>query len=315
MDLLILSAINGLIYGMLLFMLSSGLTLIFGIMGVLNFAHASLYMLGAYFAFQIAQFTDFWVGLIVAPLLVGLAGAGIERYLLRRLHKYGHIPELLLTFGLFYLIEELVKLVWGQPAVPYRVPALLHFTLFRLFNSSFEAYKLFMFGMAVLVFVALFLLLKRTRVGLIVQAAIGHPEMVTALGHNVPLVFMGVFGVGSALAGLAGAIMGNFYVTEPSMAYHVGLIIFVIIVVGGLGSVTGAFVASIIIGMLDTVAVAIEFSLSDLLALMHVHVGAGSPLYDFVNIKVSDTSGMLPFLLMVVLLIFRPTGLMGQREV
>jgi branched-chain amino acid transport system permease protein len=315
MDLLILSAINGLIYGMLLFMLSSGLTLVFGVMGVLNFAHASLYMLGAYFAYQIAQFTDFWVGVIVAPVLVGLMGAGIERYLLRRLHKYGHIPELLLTFGLFYLIEEIVKLVWGQPAVPYRVPAVLHFTLFRIFDSSFEAYKLFMFAVAVLVFVALFLMLKRTRVGLIVQASIGHPEMVMALGHNVPLVFMGVFGVGAALAGLAGSIMGNFYVTEPSMAYHVGLIIFVIIVVGGLGSVTGAFVASIIIGLMDTIAVALEYSLGDLLSLVHVQVGVSSPFYDFVNIKISDTSGVLPFLLMVVLLIFRPTGLMGQREV
>ncbi|HKI96990.1 MAG TPA: branched-chain amino acid ABC transporter permease [bacterium] len=315
MELFVLSAINGLIYGMLLFMLSSGLTLIFGIMGVLNFAHASLYMLGAYFAFQIAQFTNFWVGLFVAPVLVGLVGAAIERYLLRRLHKYGHIPELLLTFGLFFLIEEVVKLVWGQPAVPYRVPALLHFTLFRLYNSSFAAYKLFMFVVAVLVFVALFLMLKRTRVGLIVQASIGHPEMVTALGHNVPLVFMGVFGVGAALAGLAGTIMGNFYVTEPSMAYHVGLIIFVIIVVGGLGSVTGAFIASIIIGLMDTLAVAFEYSLSDLLNVFHTQVSMSSPLYDFVHIKISDTAGVLPFLLMLVLLIFRPTGLMGQREV
>lgn len=314
MELFILSTINGLIYGMLLFMLSSGLTLIFGVMGVLNFAHASLYMLGAYFAFQIAQVTNFWVGLIVAPVLVAVLGAGIERYLLRRLHKYGHIPELLLTFGLFYLIEELVKLIWGQPAVPYHVPPVLHFVLFHVFNSTFEAYKLFMFAVAILVFVALFLLLTRTRVGMIVQASIGHPDMVTALGHNVPLVFMGVFGVGAGLAGLAGAVMGNFYVTEPSMSYHVGLIIFVVIVVGGLGSVTGAFIASLVIGLLDTYAIAIGYSLSDLLHLFHINVSMTSPFYDLVHIQVSDTAGVLPYLLMVLLLIFRPTGLMGQRE-
>lgn len=315
MELFVLSAINGLIYGMLLFMLSSGLTLIFGIMGVLNFAHASLYMLGAYFAFQISQFVGFWVAIIVAPLLVGLTGAAIERYLLRRLHQFGHIPELLLTFGLFFLVEEVVKLVWGNPAVPYQVPDVLDFTLFRIYNSDFAAYKLFMFGVALLMFVALFLMLTRTRLGLIVQASISHPDMVGALGHNVPLVFMGVFGVGAALAGLAGTIMGNFYVTDPSMAFHVGTIIFVIVVLGGLGSVTGAFIASIIIGLLDTFAVAIEYSLNDLLAVFGSSLEYGSPFYDFVTIKVSDTAGVLPFLLMLVLLIIRPTGLLGQREV
>lgn len=315
MELVVLSLINGLIYGMLLFMLSSGLTLIFGIMGVLNFAHASLYMLGAYFGYQIGQWSNFWVGLFVAPVLVGALGALIERYMLRRLHRFGHIPELLLTFGLFFLIEEIVKLIWGNPAVQYKVPPSLDFALFQVYETSYSAYRLFMFVVAVLMFVVLFLLLTRTRVGLIVQASTTHPEAVSALGHNVPGVFMAVFGIGAGMAGLAGVIMGNFYVTDPTMAYFVGTVIFVIVVVGGLGSVVGAFIASILIGLLDTFAVAIEVSFLDVLAWFDITVARTSFLYQFVSIKISDTAGVLPFLLMLILLVFRPTGLLGQREV
>ena len=138
--------------------------------------------------------------------------------------------------------------------------------------------------------------------------------MVGALGHNVPLVFMGVFGVGSALAGLAGVIMGNAYLTEPGMAFYVGPIIFVIVVVGGLGSVTGAFIASLLIGLIDTFAVALEYSLADLLALAGLSVSASSAFAEALSIKISDTAGVLPFLLMLVVLIVRPTGLLGQRD-
>lgn len=315
MELIIFSLLNGLLYGMLLFMLSSGLTLIFGMMGVLNFAHASLYMIGAYLGYQFSLMFNFWVGLFLAPVVVGLLGVAIERYMLRRVHRYGHIPELLLTFGLVFMIEEIVKLIWGKSAVPYKVPEALDFTLFQLFNTTYPAYRMFMLGVAVVIFVMLYLMLAKTRVGLIVQAAITHPDMVSTLGHNVPRVFMLVFGVGSGLAGLAGVIMGNAYLTEPGMDFYVGPIIFVIVVVGGLGSVTGAFIASILIGMMDTFAVALEYSAADLLNEIGIHVSATSAFYELANIKISDTAGVLPFLLMLIVLVVKPTGLMGQREI
>ncbi|MCA3232090.1 MAG: branched-chain amino acid ABC transporter permease, partial [Cupriavidus sp.] len=222
MEFFIISLLNGVSYGLLLFMLSSGLTLIFSMMGVLNFAHASFYMLGAYFAYTIATKVGFWPALILAPLLVAGAGALVERFGLRTVHKYGHVAELLFTFGLAYLIEEGVKLVWGLAAVPYRIPAELDGPLFTVFTSSFPKYRAFMMLVSLGMLVAIYLVLTRTRIGLVIQAALTHPDMVEALGHNVPRVFMMVFGGGAALAGLAGVIGGNAFVTEPSMAAAVG---------------------------------------------------------------------------------------------
>src|SRR2546429_6710655 len=205
-QLIFFSILNGLVYGMLLFMLSSGLTLIFGMMGVLNFAHASFYMLGAYFAFTLGLHIGFWPAIVIAPVLVGLLGALVERQGLRRVHGFGHIAELIFTFGVAILIEEVVQLVWGRPAKSYQVPALLDFPLFRVMSSSFPAYKAFMLVVAVAIFAFIFVILTRTRAGLIIQASLTHPQMVAMLGHNVPRVFMIVFGIGSALAGPAGGV-------------------------------------------------------------------------------------------------------------
>ena len=182
MEFFLISLLNGLSYGLLLFMLSSGLTLIFSMMGVLNFAHASFYMLGAYFAFQISSKIGFWPALLIAPLLVGVVGALVERYMLRRVHKFGHVPELLLTFGLAYLIEEFVHLIWGRSAVDYKIPAQLDHPLFTLYTTTFPAYRGFMMLVAVLMLLAIWLLLKRTRIGLVIQASLTHPDTVEALG-------------------------------------------------------------------------------------------------------------------------------------
>ena len=238
-----ISLLNGVSYGLLLFMLSSGLTLIFSMMGVLNFAHTSFYMLGAYFAYTISGVVGFWPALVLAPLCVGVLGAAFERYSLRRVHKFGHVPELLVTFGLSYLILELVQLVWGRSTVPYGLPEQLQGPLFTLYGTQFPKSRSFIMLVAVLMLLAVWLLLTRTRIGLVIQAALKHPHMAEALGHNVPRVFMLVFGGGCALAGLAGVIGGNTYVTEPAMAASVGSIIFVVVVVGGMGSLTGAFLA------------------------------------------------------------------------
>src|SRR5215210_3510815 len=245
MEFFTISLLNGISYGLLLFMLSSGLTLIFSMMGVLNFAHASFYMLGAYFAYSATRLVGFFPALFLAPLLVGLAGAAFEKYALRRVHKFGHVPELLITFGLSFIILEMVQLIWGTSSADYRVPAALDGPLFTLFGTQFPMYRAFMMFVAVLMLIAIWLLLTRTRIGLVIQAALTHPETVEALGHNVPRVFMLVFGGGAALAALAGVIGGNTYVTEPAMAGAVGSVIFVVVVVRGMGSLAGAFVASL----------------------------------------------------------------------
>ena len=299
---------------MLLFLLASGLTLIFSMMGVLNFAHASFYMLGAYFGFQISRYVGYWPGLILAPLIVGVLGALVERYGLRVVHKHGHVAELLFTFGLAFMIEEIVQMVWGKVPVDYRVPPLLAFSAFTLFDTTYPAFRMFMLAMSVATFIGLLLLLTRTRVGLIIRAALSHPHMVGSLGHNVPLVFMLVFGAGCGLAALAGVIAGPALITQPAMAASLGPILFVVVVVGGLGSLPGAFVASLLIGLIQTFAVALNVSLADVLAHLGVTVTRASFGGDLWMATVAQVAPIIPYLLLVLVLIFRPHGLMGNRE-
>jgi branched-chain amino acid transport system permease protein len=314
MEFFTISLLNGISYGLLLFMLSSGLTLIFSMMGVLNFAHASFYMLGAYFAFTVTSFVGFWPALLIAPLLVGVIGAGFEKYCLRRVHKFGHVPELLITFGLSYVVLELVQLVWGRGSLDYRIPASLEGPLFTIYGTQFPMYRGFMMAVALVMLVSLWLLLTRTRIGLVIQAALTHPETAEALGHNVPRVFMLVFGGGAALAGLAGVIGGNAFVTEPSMAISVGAVIFVVVVVGGMGSLPGAFLASLIIGVVQTFAVGIDVSLMGSLNAMGASISSATFGYPLLKLKISQVAPILPFLFLVLILIFRPRGLMGTRE-
>jgi len=310
----LISLLNGVSYGLLLFMLSSGLTLIFSMMGVLNFAHTSFYMLGAYFAYTLSGVLGFWPALFIAPLLVGVLGAAFERYSLRRVHKFGHVPELLVTFGLSYLILEVVQLVWGRSTVPYGLPEALQGPLFTLYGTQFPKSRSFIMLVALLMLLAVWLLLTRTRIGLVIQAALKHPEMVEALGHNVPRVFMLVFGGGAALAGLAGVIGGNTYVTEPAMAASVGSIIFVVVVVGGMGSLAGAFLASLLIGVVQTFAVALDQSMASGLRALGMAVTEQTFGYPLLKLTISQVAPILPYLFLVLILIFRPKGLLGTRE-
>jgi branched-chain amino acid transport system permease protein len=317
MELVLVNLIDGLVTGLLLFMLSAGLTLIFSMMGVLNFAHASFYMLGAYFAYQISLALGFWMGLLLAPLLVGVAGAGIERYGLRRVHQYGHVPELIFTFGLALLIEEVVQFFWGVNQMPYDVPEVLKFTAFSIAGNSIPAYKIFMIFVSVAIFLVLLYVLTRTRVGMIIQAALSYPRTVEALGHNVPLVFMGVFGVGTALAGVAGVIAGPVLGTFPGMAFLLGSIVFVTIVIGGLGSLWGALVASLLIGWMTTFAASYNVAFADILTA----IGFTQPVdmdesmwRDLWSLTLPQIGPILPYLLMVLILVFRPYGLFGKRD-
>jgi len=343
MEFFIISMLNGLSYGLLLFMLSSGLTLIFSMMGVLNFAHAAFYMLGAYVGYSVARFVGFWPALVIAPLVVGALGALFERLCLRKVHKFGHVPELLITFGLSYVIVELVQLIWGRTALAFKPPEILQGPAFTLINHSlnglslhlgavplelcsaadaairvvcspFPATRGFMMLVALVMLVVVWLLLTRTRVGLVIQAALTHPGTVEALGHNVPRVFMLVFGAGSALAGLAGVIGGSTFLTEPAMAAAVGSVIFVVVVVGGMGSLSGAFVASILIGVIQTFAVAFDYSVATLAQQMGLQLGDAARNNTLTKLTLSQVAPILPYLFLVLILIFRPKGLLGKRE-
>jgi branched-chain amino acid transport system permease protein len=317
MELILVNLIDGLVTGLLLFMLSAGLTLIFSMMGVLNFAHASFYMLGAYFAYQISIALGFWMGLLIAPIIVGVLGAGVERYGLRRVHQYGHVPELIFTFGLALLIEELVQFIWGKNQMPYNVPDVLNFTAFSIAGNSIPAFKIFMIFISIAIFIGLLYILTRTRVGMIIQAALSYPRTVEALGHNVPLIFMGGVGVGTALAGVAGVIAGPVLGTFPGMAFVLGSIVFVTIVIGGLGSLWGALVASLLIGWITTFAKSYNLAMSDVLNA----IGIATPetlsehwLRDLWTVTSPQIADILPYILMVLILIFRPAGLFGKRH-
>lgn len=343
MEFFTVSLLNGLSYGLLLFMLSSGLTLIFSMMGVLNFAHASFYMVGAYVASSLIKVVGFWPALVIAPIVVGLLGALFERHALRKVHKFGHVPELLITFGLSYVILEVVQLVWGRTSVEFLPPEVLRGPVFTLVHSSadglgivagaapaalcqaadaavrvacspFPATRGFMMVVALAMLLALWLLLTRTRIGLVIQSALTHPEMVEALGHNVPRVFMLVFGAGAALAGLAGVIGGSTFVTEPAMAATVGSVIFVVVVVGGMGSLAGAFVASLLIGIIQTFAVALDHSLATALSALGVALSPGLAGNTLMKLTLAQAAPILPYLFLVLILIFRPKGLLGTRE-
>jgi len=312
MDQLVVSLLNGIIYGLLLFMVSAGLTLIFGMMGVLNFAHASFYMLGAYFAYTLQGAVGFWAAIALSAMLVGVVGVVVERFFLRKVHQHGHAHELLVTFGLSFIIAELIKLFFGNFPVDYRVPASLDIPAFSLGGSQYPAYRLLMGGVALAMFAVLYLLLTRTRVGIVVRSAIYRPGMAEALGHNVPVVFMGVFGIGAALAGLAGAVAGAFYTTNPNMALELGVMVFVVVVVGGLGSLGGAMLASLLIGVITSVAVGVDLSMADLLSPF----GAGGwaqSIGGLLTLKVSSLSATIPFALMLMILLVRPSGLMGEK--
>ena len=343
MEFFVISMLNGLSYGLLLFMLSSGLTLIFSMMGVLNFAHASFYMLGAYFGYTLSGALGFWLALFLAPVLTGAAGALFESQVLRRVHKMGHVSELLVTFGLSYVVLEVVQLVWGRVAVDFTPPAVLQGPLFTLINHSvqglslvtgsageactsayaavrivcspFPATRGFIMLTAIGMVLSLWWVLTRTRAGLIIQAALTHPETVETLGHNVPRIFMLVFAMGTGLAGLAGVIGGFTFITEPAMAATVGSVIFVVVVVGGMGSLSGAFLASLLIGVIQTFAVAVDYSILQLLTDLGVKLSANAQNNTMLQLSVSQAAPVLPYLFLVLILIFRPRGLLGKRDV
>lgn len=277
--------LHGVVYGMLLFLVSSGLTLVFGMMGILNIAHAAFFMLGAYLAYTTVAVTgSFWLSLLVAPIVVGLLGALVERWLLRRTHAFGHAYELLLTFGLFFMIGEAVRWIWGNYTLQVPAPAVLGGSV-PFMGSQYPLYRLFILGVSGLLCAVMGATLLRTRVGIIIRSAVSDGEMVSALGINTPLVALGVFATGSALAAVAGVIAAPFLQADPAMGAAILTDAFVVIVIGGFGSLLGALLASLMIGELQSFGV----------------------------LWFPQIALVFQFLLMAGVLILRPQGLFGEK--
>jgi len=284
-DTFVIQFLHGLAYGMLLFLVASGLTLVFGMMNVLNIAHASFYMLGAYFSYQMLKMVgNFWVGLIVCPILVGFLGILMERFLLRRVHAGGHVQEFVITFGILFVINESVKWIWGTEPLPVPIPPALSGSV-MIVGSVYPAYRLFILFFSLGVLALMAYILMKTRLGITVRAAVSDRDMVSALGTNTPYVFMLVMGIGSWLAGLAGVIAGPFISTYPGMALEILVDCFVVTVTGGLGSLLGAVVASFLIGQLSSFGI----------------------------LFIPRFAIVFAFLLMTVVLIIKPTGLFGEK--
>jgi branched-chain amino acid transport system permease protein len=312
---IVLSLINSLSFGLLLFLLSAGLVLVLSMLGFLNIAHTSFYMFGAYVAYTCTQYLGFWVALLLAPIAIGFIALLLEKCLLSRLSDKGVISEILVTFGIAYIVSDLVQLVWGRNALILSAPKILNTVAFTAFGMTFPAYKLFMMLAAATVLLGLYIALHKTRLGLMVQACLTQPDMLQALGHNVPHIFTGVFAGGAALAAFAGVVAAPAWVLDPAMATTIGSIVFVVVVVGGMGSLGGAFVAALLIACLQTFAVGLDFSCLSILRLMGFEVGVAdlnSSLYSLLSLKLSQFSPILPYVLLVLILVFRPHGLLGR---
>ena len=278
--------LHGLAYGMILFLIASGLNVIFGMMGVLNLAHASFFMLSAYLGYQVVALTgSFWLALLLAPLGSALVGVAMERFLLRRVHAFGHMGELILTVGVGSIVLAAVKSIWGTESLQLKMPAILSGRV-EVGGLEYPVYRLFIIGLALVILAVMTLLLFRTRLGKIVRAAVSDAGMVNALGINIPLVFMLVFGVGVWMAGVAGVAIAPILTVFPGLADQVGMDAFIVVVTGGFGSLAGAFIVSLIFGLLSSYGV--QF--------------------------MSELAPVLIVAFMAIVLAIRPHGLLGARD-
>jgi len=275
---------NGLVYGALLIVMCSGLALIYGLRRVVNFAHGALYMLGAYIGYTVATQTNFWVALVAAPAVMALFGALLDRFGFRLLQDRDPLSVVLVTFGLLLVIEDFVQTVWGKGNLSIQAPAVLNFSV-DLLGTPVPAYRIAVVLVGAAVAVGLSLWLRFSSVGLFVRAASTDPTTTAMQGVNTDLLSAGVVGLGTALAGLAGVVAAPFLSLSPSMSSDVLIDSFVVVVIGGLGSLAGAFVAAIVLGLIQT-------------------VGA---------VYVPDLAAVLPFALMVAILLWKPAGLAGSR--
>lgn len=281
----LIQLLNSVQYGLLLFMLAAGLTLIFGIMGVVNLAHGSFYMLGAYLAWWLAARTGSLVlAIVLGTVLSVLFGLVLERVLFRQFYRRGHLDQVLLTFGLIYIFEELRSIAWGDDVHGVPVPQVLSASIPLTDNLSYPVYRLFMSGLCVLLALGLYLLISKTRLGMKIRAGAFNHEMTEALGVNVKLIHTVVFALGVGLASIAGMIAAPVSSVYPNMGSQVLIMCFVVVVIGGIGSVRGALIAALLVGLVDT----------------------------FGKVLLPQVAGMLVYMLMAAVLLWKPEGLFRQ---
>jgi branched-chain amino acid transport system permease protein len=299
MLLFIEQCLNGLQFGLLLFLLAAGLTLIFGIMDLVNLAHGSLYMIGAYFAATFVALTGSFVGgavlALAATLLVGMA---VEVIAMRRLYGRDHLDHVLGTFGLILFFNELVRLVWGPAGLSISLPPWLLTAVQILPGVYYPTYRISIIVVALVVALLLYVLVMRTRLGMLIRAGASNREMVGALGINIKLLYTLVFGLGAALAGLAGLMQAPILTVQIGMGENILILAFVVIIIGGIGSIRGAFIAAVLVGLIDTLGRAF---LVDLLrmGLSQTAASTAGP----------ALSSMLIYLMMAIVLVLRPEGL------
>lgn len=287
----------------MLFLMASGMTLVFGIMDLINLAHGSLFMVGAYLCATVFQQTgSFLLGLLAALVGTGIVGIVVEVIALRTLYRRDHLDQVLATFGLILFFNELIKIAWGPRALFLDVPAVLSGTIEIIPGAPYPAFRLAIIAVGIVIAIFLYLLITRTRLGMLIRASSTNREMVGALGVNVKLLYTLVFGLGALLAGLAGAMAGPLIAVEVGMGEDILILTFVVIVIGGIGSIRGALVGAILVGLIDTLGRAFLPTLFKLFMEPATADGVGASL-----------ASMAIYILMALVLALKPRGLLSPH--
>ena len=281
----LIQVLNGIQYGLLLFLVASGLTLIFGIMGIINLAHGSFYMIGAYLAFSLTRpMGNFWLALAAGVVIAALLGIALEWLVIRFLYERDHLYQVLLTYGLILIFEECRSLIWGDDVHGVQVPAALAYSIPLTDTLSYQTYRLAMSGFCLAIAFGMYWLIQKTRLGMMIRAGSFNRDMAQSLGINIGLLYRLVFALGLALAAFAGMLAAPVSSVFPGMGNQVLIVSFVVVVIGGIGSVKGALAAALAIGLADT----------------------------FGKVLMPQIAGMVVYLLMAAVLLWRPTGLFGK---
>ena len=292
----LIQAMNGIQYGLLLFLVASGLTLIFGIMGVINIAHGSFYMIGAYLAWSLMGWVgSFWIGLIVGVTVALLLGLVLEWLFIRFLYDRDHLQQVLVTYGLILIFSELRSMIWGDDVHSVPIPELLNGSIQLTENLAYPIYRLWLSGVCIVIAILMFLGIQHTRLGMMIRAGESDREMTKSLGINIGLVYRFIFALGVSLAAFSGMISAPISSVFPGMGSQVLIVSFVVVVIGGLGSIKGAMIAALLVGLIDTFA-----------KVIHLDIFG-------VNIF-PEMSGMSIFALMALILMLRPQGLFGRER-
>ena len=291
----LIQLLNGVQYGLLLFLVSSGLSLVFGIMGIINIAHGSFYMIGAYLAWSLTgSLSSFWLALPAGIVISVLIGMLLEWLVIRWLYNRDHLYQVLLTYGLILVFEELRSVIWGDDVRGVNLPQILSASIPLTENQSYPVYRLWISAVCLVVAVLMYWVIQRTRLGMMIRAGASNREMVQSLGINIQIVYRIVFAAGLALAAFAGMIAAPVSAVFPGMGNQVLIICFVVVVIGGLGSVKGALIASLLIGLVDTFGKVVTLEIGGVKLL-------------------PELSSMTVYVLMAAILLWRPEGLFGKR--